>query len=134
MADAVTITTYDSSREVTVHLTNISDGTGESAVLKIDRSALNIGGRAVQRFVLREARWAVQGFTSVRILWDHTTDDVAMVMAGSGYETFDAFGGKKDPNTSADAVTGAIGDVLLTTAGAVSGATYDITMRFSKEG
>ncbi len=136
MADAVKITTFDGNPNdgfVTVHLTNISDATGESAVLKVDRSALATATKkTIQNLALQSARWNIQGFTSVRILWDHTTDDVAMLLSGSGYEEFPF--GKPDPNTSADAVSAAIGDVLLTTAGAVSGATYDITLTFRKDG
>jgi len=41
MADAVTSTTLsDSDRSAVIQLTNTSDGTGESAVTKIDVSAL----------------------------------------------------------------------------------------------
>ena len=41
MADAVTSTTIlDSDKDFIVQLTNVSDGTGESAVAKVDVSAL----------------------------------------------------------------------------------------------
>ena len=41
MADAVTSTTLlDSDRLAIIQLTNTSDGTGESAVVKVDVSAL----------------------------------------------------------------------------------------------
>ena len=74
-------------------------------------------------------RWCLQGFTSVRLLWDHDTDDKALELSGSGYEDFrgDSFlrtqKGLADPRTA-----GGTGDILLTTVGAVSGATYDITL------
>lgn len=132
MADAVKVTTFNTPSQITVHLTNISDGTGESAVQKIARASYTaINGTTINKLTLKSARWAIQGFTSVRILWDHTTDDVAMLLCNNGYEEFAI--GKSDPNTSVDAVTGTIGDVLLTTAGAISGATYDITLTFLKE-
>ncbi|MAL11345.1 MAG: hypothetical protein CMF74_17010, partial [Maricaulis sp.] len=42
MADAVTATTVeDGPREAVFYLTNTSDGTGESAVTKVDVSALS---------------------------------------------------------------------------------------------
>ena len=42
MADAVNVTTVeDGERQLVVQLTNLSDGTGESKVTKIDVSALN---------------------------------------------------------------------------------------------
>lgn len=130
MADAVTTQTYqsDDGDTITVHLTNLSDGTGESLVTKVDRSALK-NGASIKKLNLREIRWSIQGFSSVQLYWNHTADDTIMMLGtGSGYDFFPK--GLSDPNTSADTVTAAIGDVLLTTAGAISGATYDITATF----
>lgn len=135
MADAVTTNVVsDSDARYAVHLTNISDGTGESAVIKVDKSTLLAeDGAEPASLDIEEVRWNIQGFTSVRLLWDHTTDDVALVLTGNGYEDFRgqpdnaAKKGLADPRSS-----GGTGDILLTTAGAVSGATYDITLRLRK--
>ena len=133
MADAVVNTTLrESPQWITVHLTNISDATGESAVVKIDKSAIMVAGDGAEPAALDlvEIRWAIQGFTSVRLLWDHSTDDVCCVLSGNGYENFARTGGggvKADPISS-----GGTGDVLLTTAGGASGSTYDITATFKK--
>lgn len=133
MADAVVATIIrDNDTEVSVHLTCISDGTGETAVAKIDKSAITAlsTGAEPAALDLLDVRWAIQGFTSVRLLWDHTTDDVCSVLCGSGYEDFRRLGGKgrkADPQSS-----GGTGDVLLTSVGAASGATYDITATFRK--
>jgi len=131
MADAVTTQTYDGKTDgkdyIRVHLTNLSDGTGESLVTKLDRSLYR--GDAIKKLNLKSIRWSIQGFTYVRLDWDHTADDAIMMLgSGSGYEFYDNV--LVDPNTSADAVTGAIGDILLTTGGAILGATYDITAIF----
>lgn len=126
MADAVTtnVIAQDETHYV-VHLTNISDGTGESGVVKVDKSALTSRvGAEPAALDIEQIRWAIQGFTSVRLLWDHTTDDVAMVLCGSGYDDFRNCGGAlKDPRSS-----GTTGDILLTTNGGSSGASYDITI------
>jgi hypothetical protein len=137
MADAVTVNVVsESPDEYCVHLTNISDGTGESAVIKVDKSAIAVAtdGLEPDSLDILEARWNIQGFVSVRILWDHTTDDTALVLNGSGYDDFRgaesysrAKKGLADPRSAGDT-----GDLLLTTAGAVSGATYDITLRLKK--
>jgi hypothetical protein len=127
MADAVTTHLYDGGNEIEIHITNISDGTGESLITKVDRSALKRGD-FIKKLNLREIRWNIQGFTSVRFYWNHTADDNIVVLANSGYDYFDH--GIIDPNTSGDVVTGAIGDILLSTAGALSGATYDIKAIF----
>lgn len=140
MADAVaTNTIIDNTGYIVVHLTNISDGTGESAVVKVDKSTLTAeDGAEPASLDIEQVRWAIQGFTSVRILWEHTTDDVALLLCNSGYDDFrgtppDAgynvktTGGLKDPRS-----TGGTGDIVLTTAGAVNGATYDITLWLRK--
>lgn len=134
MADAVTTNTITNGYDkLCVHLTNISDGTGESAVVKVDKSTfLARDGAEPASMDIEQIRWNIQGFTSVRLLWDHTTDDVAMLLNGNGYEDFRgdterAPKGLADPRSS-----GGTGDILLTTAGAVSGATYDITLWLKK--
>ena len=132
MADTVTNTTLkQDDKELVLHLTCISDGTGESNVVKVDRSSFAALYKDTKRLTIRSVRWAIQGFTYIKISWDHTADDTALVLNGHGYDEFPE--GVRDPNTSADTVTGAIGDVLLTSVGAASGATYDITIAFTKE-
>lgn len=126
MADAVTSRVLNNGpRTYVAHLTNISDGTGESAVVKVDISTLLLAnGLAPTKVAIGEAQWSIQGFTSVRILWDHTTDDTALVLGqGNGYLDFSTIGNLPDP-----ASAGGTGDILLTTAGTTSGNTYDITL------
>ena len=132
MSDAVTTTvTADGPRNYTVHLTNISDGTGESAVKKVDISATNVGPNlqdVATSFAIKDITWNVQGMDYVDILWDATTPVVAFICgAGNG---FDDFGGTKlnDPKA-----TGTTGDIKLTTSGAVSGGSYDITLNLVKK-
>lgn len=115
---------FSGKRKYIVRLTNVSDGTGESAVVKVDKSTLtNSNGEEPDKLNVREIQWSIQGFTSVRLFWDHTTDDEIAVLAGNGYRDFREGGVLVDP-----ASAGGAGDVLLTTAGAVSGATYDILL------
>jgi hypothetical protein len=126
MADTVdSVVLFSGRNRYAVRLTNISDGTGESAVAKIDKSTL-IGpdGTEPSKIVIEEIAWSVQGFTSVRLHWDHTTDDeIAVLGAGSDYLDFRSVGGLVDPGS-----TGGTGDVVLTTAGVASGNTYNITL------
>lgn len=107
-----------------VRLQNISDGTGESGVVKVDLSALvKSDGTAPTKSRVKEIFWNSGGFTSIRLYWDHTTDDEIAALSGSGYLDFHSIGGLLDP-----ASTGGTGDILLTTAGAISGATYTIVL------
>ena len=149
MADAVTsITLYPPDLNlrvsvVVVHLTNISDGTGESAVKKVDIATLqNYFGVKPNQLSIEQVRWAMQGITSVKLGWDRTAaQNTAMVLASAGYEDFRGMVGKasgaggvqdfiklaglQDPSAgNADGK----GSILLTTTGAAANGSYDITL------
>lgn len=126
MADTVDVRPlFIGTRRVAYRFTNVSDGTGEAAVTKIDISTLvgPDGRTAPTRSAIEQIEWSLQGFTSVRLFWDHTTDDEIAVLSGAGFKDFREVGGMADPSSA-----GGTGDVLLTTAGAAAGATYDITL------
>ena len=142
MADTVASNVLaDTRTHHVIHLVCASDATGESLVLKVDKSAIGVAlpvgqAAAVEAVALDIAavRWAIQGFSSVKLFWDHATDDLALVLAGSGYEDFTgkvndytSLTGLKDPKT-ADST----GDILLTSVGASATATYDITLTLRK--
>lgn len=126
MADAVVATIVEQGpQELVLRLNCISDGTGEASVVKIDRSTLkNLAGVEPASLAIRKVRWCMQGFTSVQLKFDHTTDDVAYVLSGNGVD---------EPNAMPDpASAGGTGDLLLTSIGAGATATYDITLHIIK--
>jgi hypothetical protein len=139
MADAVTTRNLvDNGKEVIVRLTNISDGTGESNVVKVDKSALATAkGAEPVALDIAWIRWAIQGFSSIRISFDHGTDVLAAVLSGNGYDDFAGSHGLHD-GASAPLLTDSgtpgdgSGDLLLTTAGAAANSTYDITIALRK--
>lgn len=102
--------------------TNISDGTGESAVQKIDISGLPGSPSAVN---IASVRWTTSGM-GVKILYDHTTDDTALVLSGFGQLDFKEFGGIPDP-----ASAGGTGDILFTTFDHSAGDTYSVILEVS---
>ena len=128
MADVVTSDyIFKGTRKAAIKLTNVSDGTGESAVVKVDVSTL-VGpdGTAPTYTTVERIEGTVQGFTSVRLFFDATTDDeLAVLGTGFNYQDFTDFGGFVDPQS-----TGTTGDIVLTTAGGASGSTYDIIITF----
>ena len=131
MADAVTSQTIlDGERLFIAKFTNISDGTGETAVLKIDVSTLNPNsfGLACNGVKLNKIYGTTHGM-EVRILWDATTDVFAwQIPQNSNYlMDFSSFGGI--PNNAGAGVTG---DVLFTTADASSGDMYTIVLECLK--
>ncbi|MEK0418299.1 MAG: hypothetical protein RI949_2305 [Pseudomonadota bacterium] len=136
MADTVTTITledYAKSAYAAYHFTGVSDGTGETNVAKIDKSAMAVAPDNAEPAALDilQVDWNIQGFSYIKLSWDHTTDDTAMVLpAGGGSRTFPNQHGEwylKDPRSS-----GGTGDLLLTSVGAASGATYDITVYVKK--
>jgi len=125
MADTVdTKVVFNGTRIKQYRFTNRSDGTGESDVIKVDVSTLTgLNGKAPTTVSVLEIAWTIQGFTSVQLEWDATTDDEIAILTGSGYRDFMDAGGAHDPKS-----TGYTGDILLTTYGAAANATYDILL------
>ena len=129
MADTVTSQVInDGKRNYTINLTNRSDGTGESAVTKVDISTLDgpRGGDCAY-FSVDSIEYDISGFSRVDLLWDATTDQpLALISTGQGY--FD----RHSSNPADPKATGFTGDLKLTTNGAASGASYDITLKLIK--
>lgn len=126
MADAVTSQILvDGTRNVVMKFTNISDGTGESAVTKVDVSALQGAPSAVRIDKIHAATFGM----AVNILWDATSDVTAFVVPTdcAGCFDFTGFGGLKN-----NAGSGVTGDIQFTTIGHTSGDTYTIILEMSK--
>lgn len=128
MTDTVaTKVLFEDKNRYIVHLTGVGDTTGESAVIKVDKSAIGVAsdGAEAASLDIEEIEWSVAAHTSVKILWDHTTDDPAFVCpTGSGRKTIP--GNLVDPRSS-----GGTGDILLTSSTATGGA-YSITLSLYK--
>jgi len=131
MADAVTSQTIqDGPRNCIMKFTNVSDGTGESAVAKVDVSALaaNAEGVACSEVRVLRISHAIVGM-SVQLFLNASTNVLLMELAESsnGHMDFREFGGI--PN---NAGSGKNGDILFTTKGHSSGDTYSIILEMVK--
>ena len=131
MADTVTSQTIqDSERKAVLKFTNISDGTGESAVKKVDVSALatNSNGDACTEVAVSKIWWQCVGM-GVELLNDATTDTLIIGLSpdSNGMHDYTSFSGI--PN---DAGSGKTGDVMFTTIGASSGDTYTVILELLK--
>lgn len=125
MADAVTSQTLvDGERNVVMKFTNVSDGTGESAVLKVDVSALSGSPSSVK---ITEIEYDISGM-QVQILWDATTDVPAFILS-TGQQHLDFSKGGGIVNNAGAGVTG---DILFTTIGAAANDTYSIVLHMKK--
>lgn len=125
MADAVSSQTIiDGTRNVVMKFTNLSDGTGEAAVLKVDVSGLSGAPSGVR---IDKIHYSVNGMVAT-LLWDATTDVRIIELSGDGCFDFRPFGGL--PNNAGAGVTG---DILLTTTGHTSGDSYSIVLEMVKQ-
>ena len=125
MADAVTSQVIqDGERLYIAKFTNISDGTGESAVAKITVAGLNPNafGLACNGIIITKI-WAQTDGMGVNILWDATTDVIADTVPQNIMYTADynCFGGIQN-----NAGAGKTGNVLFSTVGASAGDRYTI--------
>lgn len=131
MADLVASQTLlDGERLFIGKFTNISDGTGESAVVKINVSTLakDNFGHACNGIKINKI-WVQTYGMAVDIIWEATTNIVADIApANIMYNMcFSDFGGI--PNNSG---AGKTGNVLFTTTGASSGDRYTIILECIK--
>ena len=129
MADAVTSQTLQDGDKVAVmKFTNISDGSGESAVKKVDVSALQpqSGSGASCTGVTIDCIWYECNGMSVDLLWDASTDVIAWTLSGYGYFDFRSAGPLINNASSPT------GDIMFTTTGAGSGDRYAVMLKMTK--
>ena len=131
MADTVTSQTIqDGEKTAVLKFTNVSDGTGESAVKKVDVSALttNSAGESCTSVSVSRIYWACRGM-GVNIEFDATTNVLitGLPSDSTGDEYYDIFTGI--PN---NAGSGKTGDIDFTTVGHSSGDTYSIILVLTK--
>lgn len=130
MADAVNSQTlFDGLSQAVMKFNNVSDGTGEAAVLKVDVSALaaNNVGKECTGVSIRKITAMISGM-SVNVLWDATTDVSAVVLAPGMYTlNFD-----DTAILGNNAGTGKTGDIMFTTVGATANDTYSIILEMIK--
>jgi|TARA_R100001015_G_C4604604_1_gene159611 hypothetical protein len=131
MADTVTSQTIQDGQKIAVlKFTNVSDGTGESAVKKVDVSALqaNNSGDACTSVSVARIYWATRGM-GVNLEFDASTNVLltGLPADSTGDEYYDLFTGI--PNNAGSGVTG---DIDFTTVGHSSGDTYSIILVLNK--
>tara|TARA_B100001029_G_scaffold151848_1_gene134572 strand:- start:4863 stop:5255 length:393 start_codon:yes stop_codon:yes gene_type:complete len=129
MADIVStqVLSDTSGVKYVAKLTNISDGSGESLVKKIDASSATFmtedGSRKIAKIW-----WSVnttKSNASVELVWDGETNATAMLLNGQGYWDLRTAG-----NEIINNATTPTGDVLLSTRDFVVGDNYTILVEF----
>jgi len=129
MADTVTTQTIADTSGVkfTVKLTNLSDGTGETLVKKVDASETTFmtedGNRKISKvwYTINTAN----GKSAVELLFDGTTNATALLLSGNGHIDLRP-SGNEIPNNAGTPT----GDVLLSTKNFADGDNYTIIVEF----
>ena len=132
MAAAVTSQTLiDGVKTAVLKFTNISDGSGESAVAKVDVSALSANdvGKSCTGASIEKIWWQCNGM-KVQLLFDASSNVIAIELGEnqSGYHDYTSFGGIIN-----NAGSGKTGDILFTTVGHSSADSYTIILQVRKE-
>lgn len=128
MADTVrTDIVFKGSRRVVVHLTSLSDGTGETLVKKVDLRDINVDGLEVPYAVaIEKIIFQISGSCETRLFWDRDPNDIPIAtMDKEGVHNFKDFGGLVDPYAGDSNGTG---NILLSTLNVFNGDSYDITL------
>jgi hypothetical protein len=131
MADAVTSQTLmDGERIAIMKFTNISDGTGETAVTKVNVANLarSGAGLACTGVIVSKISSVCHGM-EVRMLWDATTDvPFFLSTVNTNYENdFSKFGGITN-----NAGAGKNGNIVFTTSDQTNGDTYTVVLEMIK--
>ena len=129
MADTVTTQTIADTSGVkfVAKLTNLSDGSGETRVKKIDASELTFMSEDGNRSIAR-VYYSINTSdrkSGVEILWDGATNATALFLSGQGFMDF-----RTDGNSIPNNATTPTGDVLLSTKNFASGDNYTIIIEF----
>ena len=136
MADVVTSQTIADTVGVktVMKFTNISDGSGETLVTKMDASALNFLSEDANR-VISKIWWAVNttnGKSGVELLWagsgTNGTNATIGFFSGRGFHDYFTAGNSIPNNATLEANTSPAGDILLSTKGFVAGDNYTIIL------
>ena len=132
MADVVTSQTIvDTSGTKTVmKFTNMSDGSGETLVTKMDASALTFMTEDGTKS-LAKIWWAINttnGKSGVELLWAGTTNSTIGFFSGTGHHDYYTAGNAIPNNATLTANTAPAGDVLVSTKGFVAGDNYTLVI------
>ena len=129
MADTVTTQTIADTSGVkyVIKLTNISDGSGEILIKKIDASETTFmsedGARAIARVYYSIN--ASDNKSGVELVWDGETAATALFLSGQGVMDL-----RTDGNSFTNNATTPTGDVLLSTKNFATGDNYSLIVEF----
>lgn len=132
MVDTVTTQTLlDGERLVIMKFTNVSDGTGETAVNKIVVANLAADSRGIACTDLKINKiWSTTTGMAVNVLWDATADVLAWTLPQD--TNYHMCFGEHLGGIPNNAGTGKTGNIAFSTVGASAGDSYSIILECIK--
>jgi hypothetical protein len=130
MADTVaTQLLYDGIKKAIMKFTNASDGTGETAVKKVDVTTLSTYfGKACSAVQIERIYGLTHGM-EVRLLWEASANVTILTFPQNAAQTMDF---TDSVNLTNNAGTGKTGNILFTTLDASAGDAYTIILVLRK--
>jgi hypothetical protein len=135
MADLVTVQTlFSGPRHLVMRFTNVSDGTGEAGVIKVNATTANgivVQGQTIfpqTNLKITKCQYDVSGM-GLRIQWKATTNEDILVLGGFNTLDFTDIGGIQNPGTAN--LAGSTGSIAFTTIAAAANATYTVILSMS---
>ena len=113
-------------KRVTKRFTCVSDGTGETDVIKVKIADLRTTvGEICTRTVIESIKFSQTGFTRIVLNWDRAPLSLIYIITeNNGFINFKRNGGLVDPGEDGDRT----GNIILTSTGFDLGDVYDITI------
>ena len=129
MADTVTTQTIADTSGVkyVIKMTNLSDGSGETNIKKIDASETTFMSEDGERALAR-VYYSINtsdGKSGVELIWDGVTNATALFLSGQGKIDL-----RTDGNSFKNNATTPTGDVLLSTKNFAKGDNYSLIVEF----
>ena len=136
MADLVTSQTLEEGpRNLVMRFTNLSDGTGENGVVKVNATAahgVTIAGNTIYPGVHLKVigiDYDCKGM-GLRIQWVASTNQDILICENADHQDYKRFGGIANPGVVA--LAGSTGSIAFTTINAAAGASYSVVLRMTK--
>lgn len=138
MADLVTSQVlFNGRRHAVFRFTNLSDGTGEAGVVKVDASSSGPLGVVLQgQTFYPGVHLKITGIDydirsmGLRIQWAAGANEDIEILGGFGIKKYRDIGGIQNPGTTA--LPGSTGSIAFTTVDANLGASYSVILRMTK--
>jgi hypothetical protein len=126
----------NAARYLVMRFTDVSDGTGETGVVKVDATD-PANGWVVQgqtivpgtSLKITKVSYSLRGM-KLRMQWQANTPEDALVLGGFDTMSFEEAGGIQNPGSVA--LPGATGSILFTTIGASVGDSYCVDLYMTK--